>query len=66
MLETLMAELIVKDTIESVYKVAFKEGRRQGYQEVINHLNQCRSDYGGYNGITVNDIDDLREVFLER
>jgi hypothetical protein len=62
MKETLMAELIIRDTIESVYKAAYKQGREQGYREVINHLNQCKRDYSE-TGLTRRDIEDLESVF---
>ena len=50
----------VGEMIDDLYEKAFAKGKLFGSAEVISYLAQHRHDYGS---LSINDIDDLREVF---
>ena len=50
------------DMIDDLYERAFETGKKVGQMDVIGYLSQHKSDYGK-DGLGMNDIDDLREVF---
>ena len=49
----------VGEMIDDLYEKAFSKGKLLGNTEVIRYLAQHRHDYG----LSIGDIDDLREVF---
>lgn len=61
-LEILNEEMMVRCILEDIWTKAYKAGKQRGHREVLNHLEQMKSESGEDN-VTGEDIAYLCDVF---